>query len=92
MIFIDGGHGGLGAIVLMKFEGETGRDGVEVAMGPGFVATFENIAFDVIRSGNGDEEVQESVRIGAMVLSIASIVRKKARLVIENLCWILLFN
>ena len=61
MIFADGGHDGFGAIFLMKFEGESGRDSVEVAIGPGFVATFENITFDAIGSGNRDESVQESV-------------------------------
>jgi hypothetical protein len=61
VIFADDSHDGFGAILLMKFESETSRDGVEVAIGPGFVATLENITFNAIGSGNGNEDVQESV-------------------------------
>ena len=52
----DDSHDVLGTILLVKFKSESGRDRVEVAMGPGFVATL-----DAIGSGNGDKDVQESV-------------------------------
>ena len=45
MIYADDGHERFRAIVLMKFESECGRNGVEVAIGPGFVPILENIAF-----------------------------------------------
>jgi hypothetical protein len=52
---------GPGDILLTNFESESGRDGIEVSIGPGFVATLENTAFTAIGSGNGNEDVQESV-------------------------------
>ena len=61
MIFADDGDDGLEAVLLVKLESESGRDGVEVAVGPGFLATFENITLNAIRSGNGNEDVQEGV-------------------------------
>ena len=61
MIFADDGDNRVEAILLVEFEGKTGRDGVEVAIGPGFVATLENVTFDAIRAGNRNEGVQESV-------------------------------
>lgn len=51
VIFADDSDDGFGAISLMKFE-ESGGDGIEVAIGPRFVATLENIMFNAIRSGN----------------------------------------
>ena len=52
---------GPGDILLTNFESESGRDGIEVSIGPGFVATLENVTFDAIRAGNRNEGVQESV-------------------------------
>ena len=36
---------------------EKERDGVEVAIGPVFVATLENIALNAFGSGNGNEDI-----------------------------------
>ena len=80
MIFTDDGDDGFGVILLMKFESESDRDGVEVAIEQEFVTTLENVA---IESSKGNEDVQESVsdREPCMILSIASIAKKtrKAR-------------
>ena len=61
VIFADDGDDGFGTILLMKFESESGGDGVEVAIGPRFVAALENITFNGIGSGNRNEDVQEGV-------------------------------
>ena len=45
----------------MKFESESSRDNVEVAMVQDSSPTFENVMFNAIGSGNGDKGVQESV-------------------------------
>ena len=83
MIFTDDGDDGFGVILLMEFESESDRDGVEVAIEQGFVTTLENVTFNAIESGKGNEDVQESVsdREPCMILSIASIAKKtrKAR-------------
>jgi hypothetical protein len=41
VIFADDGDDGFGAILLMKFQSESGGDGVEVAIGPRFVAALK---------------------------------------------------
>ena len=46
VIFADDGHDRLGAIFLMKIKSKSGRDGIEVAIGPGFVTTLETIMFN----------------------------------------------
>ena len=51
---------GFGAMILMKSESESSRDGVEVAIGRGFVTTLEDITFNDIESGNGND-IQECV-------------------------------
>ena len=83
MIFTDDGDDGFGVVLLMEFESESDRDGVEVAIEQGFVTTLENVTFNAIESGKGNEDVQESVsdREPCMILSIASIAKKtrKAR-------------
>ena len=60
MIFTDDGDDGFGVILLMEFESESDRDGVEVAIEQGFVPTLENVTFNAIESGKGNEDVQES--------------------------------
>ena len=57
MIFAYDSHDKLGTILLMKFEKKRERDGVEVAIGPVFVATLENIALNAFGSGNGNEDI-----------------------------------
>ena len=57
MIFAYDGHDKLGTILLMKFEKKRERDGVEVAIGPVFVATLENIVLNAFGSGNGNEDI-----------------------------------
>ena len=82
MIFADDGDDGSGDIFLMKFESESGRDGVEVAIGPGFVATLENITLmpsDLAMETKTTNRVLLLERIESMILLIASIARKKAR-------------
>jgi hypothetical protein len=39
----------------MKVKGESGRDGVEVDVNPGFATTLENIDLNAIGSGNGED-------------------------------------
>jgi hypothetical protein len=58
------------------------------AIGPGLVATLENIAFNTIGSGNGDEEVLSIEKIEAMVLLRSEFSekesKKKVRLVLDS--------
>jgi hypothetical protein len=47
VIFADDGDDGFGAILLMKFQSESGGDGVEVAIGPRFVTALKRFYHSV---------------------------------------------
>jgi hypothetical protein len=47
VIFTDDGNDGFGAILLMKFQSKSSGDGVEVAIGPRFVAALKRFYHSV---------------------------------------------
>jgi hypothetical protein len=47
VIFANDGDDGFGAILLMKFQSESGGDGIEVAIGPRFVAALKRFYYSL---------------------------------------------